>query len=141
MRWWKVPHNCGRSPPDQAPPIITLLCAKATARSESASTTRDQAAGGVPGRASRGAGFGARSASDDGAKLEADREAASICRVTFARLTLQPNKHRNQKSRTDPSPNKHRNQKSRTDPSPTPLRPLSDPSPTPLRPLSDPSPT
>ena len=139
MRWWKVPHNCGRSPPDQAPPIITLLCAKATARSESASTTRDQAAGGVPGRASRGAGFGARSASDDGAKLEADREAASICRVTFARLTLQPNKHRNQKSRTDPSPerplsdpspNKHRNQKSRTAPSPTPLRPLADPSPT-----------
>jgi len=46
VRWWKEPHTCGRATPDQAPSIITLLCAKATERSASASTTRDQAIGG-----------------------------------------------------------------------------------------------
>ena len=48
-------------------------------------------------------GFGARSSSDDGASLKQSAQRLELKKVAFDRLTIQPNKYRNQKSRTDPS--------------------------------------
>jgi len=80
VRCGRVPSH-GRAPADQAPSLITLLCAKATERSASASTTRE---GGNADRTGRRGGVRGEERKRRRGEFKLIREAASLCRLAFS---------------------------------------------------------